>query len=198
MRDFALYAFLPSNVLLLALAGFDKLSGDGALFRNVMLGLGCGLVAAVAYDVFRLPFVFSRDWSLAAVVPPLPLFKVFPRFGAMLLGQPIEQEHYSTAAQLLGWTYHFSNGATFGAMYMAMIGSAPRRSWMWGIALALGLELGMLVTPYPAVFGIAVSGAFLFATIAAHGIFGATLGVACKRIAERWQTASSPVVVTPM
>jgi len=78
----------------------------------------------VAYDVFRLPFVFAKEWGIASVVPPMNLFKVFPRFGAMILGQPVEQTTYTLAADLVGWTYHFSNGLTFGIMYLAMIGDA--------------------------------------------------------------------------
>jgi len=66
------------------------------------------LLGAVAYDVFRLPFVFAKEWGLDSVLPPLQLFKVFPRFGAMILGEPSEQPRYSLAAQLIGWTYHFS------------------------------------------------------------------------------------------
>ena len=49
------------------------------------------VLAAVAYDVFRLPFVFAREWGISSVVPPMNLFKVFPRFGAMILAQPLEQ-----------------------------------------------------------------------------------------------------------
>jgi hypothetical protein len=180
MRDFALFAFVPATFLLLAFAMVDWCGGDGILCRNVLLGLGCGLLAAVAYDIFRLPFVYSREWGLTALVPPLPLFKVFPRFGAMLLGQSIEQQHYSAAAQTLGWIYHFSNGATFGAMYMALIGNPSKRAWEWGVALALGIEIGMLLSPYAEFFKIVIGGAFLFATISAHAIFGATLGAACK------------------
>jgi hypothetical protein len=54
-----------------------------------------GLLAAVAYDVFCLSFVLAKEWGIESVVPPMKLFKVFPRFGAMVLGQVIEenQEH---------------------------------------------------------------------------------------------------------
>ncbi len=48
------------------------------------------MLGAVAYDVFRLPFVFAKEWGLDSVLPPLQLFKVFPRFGAMILGEPSE------------------------------------------------------------------------------------------------------------
>src|SRR4051794_27292706 len=167
MRLFTIFIFVPALGALLAGAYFDKHRGDGRLWQAVLIGLSAGLLAAVAYDVFRLPFVFAKEWGLVSVIPPMQLFKVFPRFGAMILGQPIEQTHYSTTTQLLGWAYHFSNGATFGVMYIAIIGNPTRRHWAWGVVMAVALELGMLLTPYPQVFGIPVTTRFVMVTIAA-------------------------------
>jgi hypothetical protein len=186
MRLFTLIIFLPALVVLAGLAIFDRARGDGQLCRAVVIGLGCGLLAAVAYDVFRLPFVFSKQWGISAVVPPMQLFKVFPRFGAMILGQPIEQSSYSAAAQVLGWAYHFSNGATFGVMYLAMVGNPTKRHWAWAVVMAVALELGMLLTPYPQVFGIPVNARFVVVTMAAHGIFGVGLGLFARQFAHLW------------
>lgn len=180
MRIFTSFVFLPAGLALIGFALFDRSRGDGQLWRAVLIGLTAGLIAAVAYDVFRLPFVFAREWGIASVVPPMSLFKVFPRFGAMILGQPIEQTSYSMAARVLGLIYHFSNGATFGVMYIAMIGNPARRHWAWGVVMAVALELGMLLTPYPQVFGIAVTMRFVIVTIAAHGIFGVGLGLVTR------------------
>jgi hypothetical protein len=180
MRIFTPFIFLPALVALFVIAILDRSRGDGQLWRAVVVGFVAGLVAAVAYDIFRLPFVFAKEWGIAAVIPPMQLFKVFPRFGAMILGQPIEQSSYSVAAQLLGWAYHFSNGATFGVMYLAMIGNPARRHWVWAVLMALVLELGMLLTPYPQVFGIPVTTRFVVVTIAAHSIFGVGLGLAAR------------------
>ena len=59
-----------------------------------------GVIAAFAYDLYRLPYVLTGT----------PLFKVFPKFGEMLLGtdKPV------WLVQATGWTYHFSNGAAWG------------------------------------------------------------------------------------
>lgn len=185
MRIFTPFIFLPAIVLLVAFAGLDRLRGDRELWRAVMAGFAGGLLAAVAYDVFRLPFVFAKQWGIESVVPPMDLFKVFPRFGAMVLGQPIEQEHYSAAAQIVGWIYHFSNGATFGVMYLALVGNAARRHWLWAVGFAVLLELGMLVTPYPRVFDIPLTAGFVLVTLAAHSIFGVFLGLAVRWIGRR-------------
>ena len=185
MRIFTPFIFLPALAVLSGLALLDSKRGDGQLARAVLIGLTGGLLAAAAYDVFRLPFVFAKEWGIDSVVPPMQLFKVFPRFGAMILGQPIEQRQYSLAASLLGWAYHFSNGATFGVMYLAMVGDAKRRHWAWAVAMAVGLELGMLLTPYPRVFGIPITARFVAVTMAAHAIFGVGLGLAVSWLARR-------------
>ena len=182
MRLFTIFVFLPALGILFAFALLDLWRGDGQLWRAVLIGLTAGLLAAVAYDIFRLPFVFAKAWGISSVVPPMDLYRVFPRFGAMLLGEPIEQSSYSIAAQVLGWLYHFSNGATFGVMYISMIGNPNRRHWTWAMLMAVALEAGMLLTPYPQVFGIAVTTRFVIATIAAHGIFGIGLGLGVRRL----------------
>ncbi len=185
MHIFTPFIFAPTMVALAALALLDRANGDGKLWRAVWIGLAGGLLAAVAYDVFRLPFVFAKEWGIQALVPPMQLFKVFPRFGAMVLGQPMEQTSYSLTTQIVGWLYHFSNGATFGVMYMAMVGEGTRRHWAWAVVFAMGLELGMLFTPYPGVFGISVTARFVVVTLVAHGIFGMELGLAARWLERR-------------
>jgi hypothetical protein len=185
MRLFTPFIFLPALLLLLAFAILDRLRGDRQLWRAVWIGLVAGLLAAVAYDVFRLPFVFAKEWGIDSVVPPLRLFKVFPRFGAMVLGEPVEQPEYSAAAHVIGWIYHFSNGATFGVMYLALVGDSRRRHWTWAVLFALALELGMLLTPYPSAFNIPLTTRFIFATVAAHAVFGTGLGMSARWLATR-------------
>jgi hypothetical protein len=101
----------------------------------------------------------------------------------MILGQPLAQGEYSTPAHLLGWAYHFSNGATFGVMYLALIGNAEHRPWCWAFIMAAGSRVGKLLKPYPGVFSLDVSGRFIFVTAPAHTIFGAVLGLTTRRLA---------------
>ncbi len=185
MRTFTFAILLPATAALLALAVLDGLRGNGQLCKAAAIGAVAGLIAAFAYDVFRLPFVFAHEWGLTAVVPPMNLFKVFPRFGAMILGESVEQPHYSLAAHLIGWIYHFSNGVTFGIMYMALIGDPCRRSWLWAVLLATGIELAMLLTPYPQFFAIPLTALFIAVTLTAHLIFGVVLGRLARSLAAR-------------
>jgi hypothetical protein len=180
MRAFTFAILIPASLVLVAMAFLDWLKGDRQLCQAVVIGAAAGFVAACAYDVFRLPFVFSREWGLSSVVPPLNLFKVFPRFGAMILGEAVDQPVYSSAAHVIGWVYHFSNGITFGVMYVAMIGDVRRRSWLWAVLLATGLELALLFTPYPQFFAIPLTALFVAVTCAAHLVFGVALGLLAR------------------
>src|SRR5262245_11504212 len=81
MRLFTPWIFAPALVVLAGFAILDRRRGDRQLWHAVLIGLIGGLLAAVAYDIFRLPFVFARQWGIASFVPTMNLFKVFPRFG---------------------------------------------------------------------------------------------------------------------
>jgi len=194
MRWFTIAILIPATAALVTLAVADRIRSNGALWRNVVTGAAAGLVAACAYDVFRMPFVVAAVDEVGPEWLRLPLFKVFPRFGAMILGQPFDpvmtDSQFTLSAHLMGWIYHFSNGITFGVMYMALVGDASRRSWLWAVLFATGMELAMLLTPYTSFFGIPMTTRFVIVTLAAHASFGVALGLAAKWLAERWQVRS--------
>jgi len=190
MQAFTIWVLIPSTILLIAMALIDLLKGDRRLWRACVIGAIGGFLAAVAYDLFRLPFVIAAVDHMGPNWARLPLFKVFPRFGAMILGQsftPTQMDsQFSLLTHVVGWIYHFSNGITFGVMYMALIGDASRRSWWWAIALAVGLELAMLFTPYTQFFGINPVARFVVVTLTAHLIFGVSLGRWTRRESMRY------------
>ena len=111
MRAFTLCIFLPTLAVLAALAWSDQQRGDRRLWQAIVIGTVAGFVAAVAYDLFRLPFVFARvgdqDRSAAdAAVQGLPAFRGHdpgPAAGAAglflgrppdRLGLPLQQRHH--------------------------------------------------------------------------------------------------------
>jgi hypothetical protein len=191
MRLFTFWILIPAAAVLVALAVADRSKGDGMLWRGVVIGAVAGFLAACAYDIFRIPFVVAAANKVGHDWLRLPLFKVFPRFGAMILAQPYDanttDSQFTLAAHAIGWVYHFSNGITFGVMYMALVGDATRRSWLWAVLFATGLELAMLFTPYTTFFGIHMSAKFVVATLSAHIIFGVVLGLLAQRLEQRWR-----------
>lgn len=193
MRSFTRFILLPAMAALYGLALVDRARGDRRLWRAVVIGTISGLAGAIAYDVFRLPFVFSEAWGWQAIVPPMPLFKVFPQFGAMILGEPIERRPYSLAANLVGWGFHFNNAATFGVMFAAMVGEASRRwggGWPWAVLMAVGIEAGLLLSPYAGFFQLPMTGRFIAVTLSAHVMFGLGLGLCFARLSRAWPVQS--------
>lgn len=176
MRFFGCWILPPATALLAFIAFATRRRPPGVLSPCTWIVQGAlgGIVAAVAYDLYRLPFVLGGA----------PLFKVFPRFGQLLLGadQPV------WLVQLLGWTYHFSNGAALGIMFLAWVPRANRNFLFWGaVAWALFIEAMLLLTPYTAFFGLTINVRFLFLTATAHLVFGIALGLWCHwRIGVRY------------
>src|ERR1043166_2649711 len=128
MRTFACLVYVPAMAVLGVIAWRKR----GELpSRWIVQGATGGLVAAVAYDLFRLPFVLHGA----------PLFKVFPQFGELLLGNTEPR----WLVQLLGWSYHFSNGAALGIMFLALVTRpAPRVLFCGAVVWALFVETMLL------------------------------------------------------
>jgi hypothetical protein len=169
MQFFGCWVLPPATVALAIIAYRARRERDGTGNPHTWIVQGAigGVLAAFAYDLFRLPFVLGGA----------PLFKVFPRFGELLLGasEPV------WLVQFLGWAYHFSNGAALGIMFLAMVVQPSPRALFWGaVAWALFIEAMLLLTPYTAFFGLPLDSRFLFLTLSAHLIFGLVLGFYCR------------------
>ena len=156
MRAFGC-AVLPPATLSLAVIAYvarRQPRGTASPYTWVVEGAIGGIAAALAYDLYRLPFVLNGA----------PLFKVFPRFGELLLGA----EEPRWLVHFLGWAYHFSNGAALGIMFLAMARRPSPRLLFWGaVAWALAVECALLLTPYTQFFGIPSDGRFIFLTASA-------------------------------
>lgn len=184
MRAFTFAISIPATIALAAIAIYDRWQGNKSLWRGILVGALSGFLAACVYDLFRIPFVLAAADKLGPAWLRLPLFRVFPRFGALILNQPFDattaDSEFTLSAHLVGWLYHFSNGITFGIMYVALVGDLSRRSWLWAVLFATSLEFAMLLTPYTSFFGIPMTARFIVATFAAHAIFGLALGIAAQ------------------
>jgi len=56
------------------------------------------------------------------------------------------------------------------------------------VALAVGLEIALLLTPYARFFGIEVTKTFVAVTLSAHLVFGIVLGLCARRL---WRTSTA-------
>jgi hypothetical protein len=165
MRTFALVTFLPAVVALVILA-----RSSTRLRQIIVEGAIGGVVAAIVYDIFRVPFVMAG----------YPLFAVFPKFGQMLLSIPLSivPAKAPIEAHIVGWIYHFLNGASLGIMFGAMAVNVPRK-WIIpsAAAWALCVEILLLLSPYYTFFQLKMDhGTFIVLTLSAHLVFGLILG----------------------
>lgn len=177
MRVFGCWVLPPATLLLGVIAYLARAQPAGARspWTWVVEGAVGGVVAAVAYDLYRLVFVLQGA----------PLFKVFPRFGELLLGA--DEPRWLVHA--LGWAYHFSNGAALGIMFLALVPRADGQLLFWGaVTWAMAVEAVLLLTPYTTFFDLQLDGRFLFLTASAHLVFGIALGLWCW---VRLRTATS-------
>lgn len=183
MRWFGCWVLPPATALLVVIAFVCRKqpSGIGGPHTWIVEGALGGVVAALAYDLYRLVFMLQGA----------PQFKVFPQFGELLLGasEPRWLVH------MLGWTYHFSNGAALGIMFLAAVWRSSPKFLFWGaIAWAMFVETVLLVTPYPKFFGLPFDGRFIVLTLTAHLVFGIALGIWCsKRLRGRGEVAAQTV-----
>jgi len=133
-------------------------------------GLWAGSIATLAYDLVRVPLVYSD----------IPIFKAISYFGLLLL----DADHATATSEILGWGYHLTNGVSFGLMYAALVRRpGPLTAVVWG----LSLEGVMLLTPYAEVFGYARDARFFAITLGSHAVFGLVLWLALRSY-ERTRT----------
>ena len=172
MRTFTPIVLLPATLVLIFLA----FRGNAQTRFIIVQGAVAGLLAAVVYDVFRVPFVLAGK----------PLFGVFPQFGQLLLYGQLVKGDESLPVQIVGWAYHFQNGMALGIMALAMIPvSATPKFRFWACVLwATGVEIFLLISPYYVYLGLHMPmNLFVPITLAAHLVFGVVLGIYFVR---RW------------
>ena len=186
MQLFACWIFIPASLALAMIAWRSRLQSPSPRSAYVWIvhGTIAGVVAAMAYDLFRLPFVLAG----------YPLFAVFPRFGQLLTGA--SSTDFGPLVQITGWLYHFSNAAALGIMFLAMVSGWRRLTLIGGATVWAGaVEIFLLLTPYYAYFKLKLPySEFLALTISAHLVFGLVLGLWCWYVLGRkWQAAGVAV-----
>jgi hypothetical protein len=163
-------ALLAIETVGLAAIGVFTLARGGIQHLRKLLasGLCAGALATLAYDIVRIPVAHAG----------IPVFKAISYFGTVLLGV----QSPTPLSEILGWSYHLSNGVSFGLMYAALV-RKPRlySAVIWGLTL----EAVMLMTPYAEVFGYRRDAKFFAITIGAHAVYGLVLYLALRL----WTTA---------
>lgn len=167
-------AYMPFLVLsLVALAVVLVVSyiSYPRLFDRAFTGLWTGAVATIALDAIRYPIGVGLK-TLPTDMPTM--------FGKLIVGADM----VSGGILLIGYLYHFLNGAGFGLVYTLIAGKAR---WYWGVVWGLIIEVLMMTTPPMLLMGVGPFGIntgapwYFLTTLVAHVAFGAVLGLVAER-----------------
>ena len=171
MDVLAKFALLPSIAVIGMIWGL-LYRRDDPLAKPVAVGLATGAVATIALEAVRLP-----GFWLGFMPGNLPRL-----MGVLLLNQFATGP--TLASDIVGWAYHFWNGASFGLIYVLVFGTCRR--WVgavYGVLLGVGFMLSPVVSALGVGFlGLDFSKGFPVTVILAHAAFGGVLGW----LASRW------------
>ena len=162
----ASYFLLPA-VVLLAVMAFSFRHSQPWLSRSIARGALVGAVATITLEIVRL--IGFHLGYMPGNLPRLMGVLILDRFA----------QGPSLATDLAGFAYHCWNGASFGIIYILLLGT--RRRWL-GVVFGFAIGLGFLVSPVVislgvGYFGLQYSYGFPITVLLAHLAFGTALGV---------------------
>ena len=141
-----------------------------ATFDAMVAGALGGLLGAIGYDLFRLPFVYGLGRQLLAPIDS---------YGVLLMGA----DESSPVSGFAGWAYHFTNGIGFGVAYAVV---ARNRHTAWALLWAMVLETATIVSGFAPTYGLVTDGVYNVVPIviayAAHVPYGLAVGWAVRNV----------------
>jgi hypothetical protein len=181
MLQLATYFLLPAVAVLIVTALLSWKSVP-AIGRSIVWGGLAGGIATIVLEIVRIAG-FKMGY-MPGNLPRLMGVLLLDRFA---LGP-------SFASDFAGWAYHFWNGASFGIIYVLLLGTTRR--WV-GLIYGIAVGLGFLVSPVVVslgvgYFGLQFSIGFPITVLAAHAVFGLLLGT----LAHRFLSAQPSVMMT--
>lgn len=136
------------------------------LARDILGGAAAGALATIALEAIRL-----TGYRLGVMPGNLPRLMGVLLLDRFALGP-------SLASDVAGWAYHFWNGASFGIIYVLLVGTRIRSfGAMYGALIGLGFLVSPVVLSLGAGrFGLDFSAGFPATVLLAHLGFGIALG----------------------
>lgn len=181
MAQSAKYFLLPA-IAVLIMIGLLSWKLQPAVGRSIVWGGLAGIIATVGLEVIRIAG-FKMGY-MPGNLPRLMGVLLLDRFA---LGP-------SLASDVAGWAYHFWNGASFGIIYVLILGASRR--WV-GLLYGIILGFGFLVSPVVVslgvgYFGLQFSMGFPITVLAGHAVFGLMLGA----LARGFLSAAPSLLIT--
>ncbi|MEJ2367737.1 MAG: hypothetical protein P8Z49_05165 [Acidobacteriota bacterium] len=171
MPEMARWLLLPSIAVLAIVFVLAAAGGLDRLKNRLLMGALAGLVATVGLEVVRI-ISFRAFGGMPGSMPELLGVLLTNRF---MLGP-------SVTSNILGWAYHFWNGACFGMIFALVFGRKP---FWWAVIYAEAIGVGFLLSPAVRSMGIGFMGSQMpgmpITVFLAHLVFGTILGLLCAK-----------------
>jgi hypothetical protein len=179
LHELGLRLVIPAALFLVAAFTFLQVTGHRQTARLMLVGAVAGAVATLALEAIRYP-----GFRLGYMPGNLP-----DLMGVLLLDRFAQGP--STASTLVGFAYHFWNGACFGMIFALL---KDKLSNWWALPFGLAVGVGFLMSPVVEALGVGLFGKdfgwhFAATVLTAHVAFGAGLG-AQLRLYERQNTSA--------
>lgn len=166
-----LWLLIPSIVMLGVVLGIAAWRGHWRLVNRILAGAAAGLLATLGLEAVR-----ATSFHVFAGMPG-----DLPRLMGVLLTDRF-MFGPSPLSDVLGWAYHFWNGACFGIIFVVLFG---RSSILWAVLYAELIGIGFLLSPAVKSLGIGFMGLDMpsmpVTVLLAHFAYGLLLGVLCRR-----------------
>lgn len=170
MSDLALRLLVPSIVLLIAVIAFTFARSHRLLGRRMSIGIVAGLIATVGLEVVR-----TTGFHLGGMPGDLPRLLGVLITDRFMLGP-------SAFSDLLGYSYHFWNGACFGLIFAVIFG---RRAIWWPAIYGIVIGVGFLASPAVQAMGVGFLArqmpSMIVTVLIAHVVYGFVLGLLLRR-----------------
>jgi hypothetical protein len=161
---------LPAIALLAVVLAVTIARGHRELVRIALIGAAAGALATLGLELVRT--VSFRLGGMPGDLPRLMGVLLTDRF---MLGP-------SALSDVLGYAYHFWNGAVFGLIFAILAG---RRPLGWALIYGELVGLGFLASPAVKALGVGFMGldklTMPLTVLIAHAAFGLLLGVLTRR-----------------
>lgn len=167
LSSLAVNFLIPAIVVLILVIIISYYRGVRDLSSQIWKGLLAGLISTVGLEIVR-----EIGFHLGGMPGDMPKL-----LGVLLLNQFAQGP--DTLSNIVGWSYHFWNGASFGIIYSVLFGKGRK----WG-GIIYALVIGTVFMASPAViplgvghFGVDFGIGFPVTVLLAHLAFGILLGL---------------------
>jgi hypothetical protein len=185
MSDLTRWLLLPSIALLIAVIVMTFGLGHHVLGGRMTAGIAAGTIATLGLEVVR-----TTSFHLGGMPGDLPRLLGVLMTDRFMLGP-------STLSDVLGYSYHFWNGACFGLIFAVILG---RRSLRWTSIYGILIGVGFLASPAVQAMGVGFLAlqkpTMIVTVVIAHVAYGVILGLLLRLWLpkETWLRAERPVV----